>query len=103
MNDKATSGRCQVYESGLVFLRQRHGAMMSHLPAHLSCDAAVSEADLVLDGYTVSSRGRCVTRIGEEFVMRDSAYRCVRVPVDSTDPQVLGAIWADFCRPASGM
>lgn len=76
---------------------------MNHLPAHLSYDAAMSEADLVLDGYTVSSRGRCMTRIGGEFVMRDSAQRCVRVPAADTDALVLGAIWADFCRPASGM
>ena len=75
---------------------------MAHLPARLSGDTAVSEADLVLAGYTVSLRGRCMTRIGEQFVLRDSAHRCVRVRVADTNASALGAIWADFCCPSGG-
>ena len=75
---------------------------MSHLAANRSCNVAMSEADLVLDGHTISSRGRCMARIGEQFVMRDSAHRCVRVQVADTDASVLGAMWADFCRPSNG-
>jgi hypothetical protein len=77
--------------------------MMNHRPASLPRDDAMREADLVLDGYTVSSRGRCMTRIGAAFVMRDGARRCVRVPVASTDAVVLGAMWADFGRSAGEM
>ena len=75
---------------------------MHHLAANQSCNVAMSEAELARDGHTVSSRGRCLARIGEQFVMRDSAHRCVRVQVANTDASVLGAIWADFCRPSSG-
>ena len=76
---------------------------MNHLPASLPCDDAMREAGLVLDGYTVSSRGRCMTRIGAAFVMRDGTGRCVRVPVTTTDTPALGAMWADFSRPAREM
>ena len=76
---------------------------MNYLPASLPCDDAMREAGLVRDGYTVSSRGRCMTRIGAAFVMRDGAGRCVRVPVASTDAPALGAMWADFSRPAGEM
>jgi len=63
----------------------------------------MKEADLVLDGYTVSSRGTCMTRIGPAFVMRDGTHRCVRVPVTTTDAMALGAMWADFNRSTSEM
>ena len=56
---------------------------------------------MVLDGYTVSSRDRCMTRIGAEFVMRDGARHCVRVLVAETDAVVLGAMWAEFSRSVS--
>ena len=63
----------------------------------------MKEADLVFNGYTVSSRGRSMTRIGAEFVMRDDAHHCVRVLVAGTDAGVLGAMWAEFSRSASEM
>jgi hypothetical protein len=44
-----------------------------------------------------------MTRIGAEFVMRDGARQCVRIPVASTDAVVLAAMWAEFGRPASEM
>jgi hypothetical protein len=74
--------------------------MMNHFPAGLPWDDAMNEADLVLDGYTMAFRGMCVTRIGPAFVMRDGAYRCVRVPVATTDATALGTMWADFSRRA---
>src|SRR5271166_3802268 len=77
--------------------------MMDNDPARLPSDDAAREAALVLAGYTVSSRGRCMTRIGAAFVMRDDARQCVRVPVATTDAVALGAIWADFSRPAHEM
>jgi len=76
---------------------------MDNDPARLPSDDAAREAALVLAGYTVSSRGRCMTRIGAAFVMRDDARQCVRVPVATTDAVALGAIWADFSRPAHEM
>jgi len=76
---------------------------MNHLPASLRCDDAMQEVSLVLDGYTVSSRGRCMTRIGGAFVMRDGTGRCVRVPVTTTEAPALGAMWAAFSRPAREM
>lgn len=77
------------------------GAMMSDLPARPLCEDAMREADRVVQGYTVSFRGRCMTRIGAEFVMRDGARRCIRVPVAATDALVLGGMWAEFSRPAN--
>ncbi len=74
---------------------------MYHLPASLLYDDAMREADLVLDGYTVSSRGSSLARIGAEFVMRDGVGHCVRVLVAETDVGVLGAMWAEFSRAAS--
>jgi hypothetical protein len=44
-----------------------------------------------------------MTRIGGEFVMRDGARRCVRVPVTATDALALGGMWAEFSRPANEM
>jgi len=44
-----------------------------------------------------------MTRIGAEFVMRDGARHCVRVPVAATDAMGLGAMWAEFSRLASEM
>ena len=76
---------------------------MTYHPASFSCDDAMKEADLVLDGYAVSSQGRCMTRIDAEFVMRDVADRCVRLPAATTDALVLGAMWADFNHPAIAM
>jgi hypothetical protein len=76
---------------------------MNHSPASLPREDAMKEADLVLDGYTVSSRGTCMTRIGPAFVMRDGTHRCVRVPVTTTDAMALGAMWADFNRSTSEM
>jgi len=76
---------------------------MNQLPASLPCDDAMSEAGLVLEGYTVSFRGCCATRIGAAFVMRNGAHRCVRIPVATTDAVVLGAAWAEFSRPAYEM
>jgi hypothetical protein len=75
--------------------------MINQRPASLPCDNALNEAALVLGGYTVSSRGRCMTRIGPEFVLRDGAHRCIRIPVATTDAVVLGAVWAQFGRPTS--
>jgi hypothetical protein len=77
--------------------------MMNHLPASLSSDDAMKEAGLVLEGYTVSTGGRCMTRIGAEFVMRDGDRHCVRLPVATTDAVVLSVTWAEFGRPASEM
>jgi hypothetical protein len=76
---------------------------MNHHPASPPCDDAMREADLVLDGYTVSFRGRCMTRIGAAFVLRDGAHHCVRAPVATTAAPALGAMWAEFSRPISEM
>jgi hypothetical protein len=76
---------------------------MTHLPTSLLCDDAMNQADLVLDGYTVSVRGRCMARIGATFVMREGLDRCVRIPATNTDALLLGTMWADFCRPVSGV
>lgn len=100
---KVTGERRQIYEDGLVFYATNQGAMMAYLSASFSCDDAMKQADLVLDGYTVSSQGRCMARVGAEFVMRDGADHCVRVPAANTDALVLGAMWADFNHPATGM
>jgi len=74
---------------------------MTHLPASRPCDDAMREADQALLGYTVSFRGRCMTRIGTEFVMRDGTDQCVRVPVATTDALVLAGKWEEFSRPAN--
>jgi hypothetical protein len=76
---------------------------MNHSPASLPWEDAMKEADLVLDGYTVSSRGTCMTRIGPAFGMRDDTDRCVLVPVATTDAMAFGAMWADFNRTTSEM
>ena len=75
---------------------------MTYLPTSPLFDDAMNEADMVLDGYTVSARGRCMARIGAAFVMREGADRCVRIPARNTDALVLGSMWADFCRRESG-
>jgi hypothetical protein len=77
--------------------------MMHHLPASIPSDDDMKEAALVLQGYTVSTRGRCMTRIGAEYVMRDGAHHCVRIPVATSDAAMLGAEWAEFHRPVSVM
>jgi hypothetical protein len=41
----------------------------------------------------------CLARIGSEYVMRDGARRCVRIPVAIADLAVLGATWAEFSHP----
>ena len=74
---------------------------MNDIPANPPSDDAMKEADRVVQGYTVSFRDRCMTRIGAEYVMRDGAHRCVRVPVATTDALALGGKWAEFSRRAS--
>src|ERR1019366_4087151 len=86
-----------------VGLYVTEGAMMNHLPASPLSEDAMREADRVVQGYTVSFRGRCMTRIGGGFVMRGGARRCVRVPVTATDALALGGMWAEFSRPANEM
>jgi hypothetical protein len=74
---------------------------MNDLPASPPRDDAMMEADQVVQGYTVSFRDRCLTRIGAAFVMRDGGRRCVRLPVAITDTLALGRKWAEFSRPAN--
>lgn len=76
---------------------------MTYRPTALPRDDAMREADLVLEGYTVTARGKCMARIGPEVVMRDGAHRCVRVPAVTTNAIALGTLWMDFSCPASEM
>jgi hypothetical protein len=77
------------------------GAIMNRGPASLPTDEELQEVALSLQGYTVSARGMCLTRIGAEYVMRDGARRCVRVPVGKVDQELLGTTWSQFGRPDS--
>jgi hypothetical protein len=38
--------------------------------------------------------------IGKNYVMRDAARHCIRLPIATTDTAMLGAAWADFTRTA---
>jgi hypothetical protein len=72
-------------------------------PASVPTDEEVREVGLSLQGYTVCARGLCLARVGAEYVMRDGVRRCVRVPVEKADPELLGTMWAEFCHPESAM
>ena len=74
---------------------------MANDAASGSIDNDMREAALVLQGYTVSARGRCIARIGGEYVMRYAAGYCVRIPIAGVDALALGAKWAEFNRPAN--
>jgi hypothetical protein len=73
---------------------------MNYTSTRLPSDDEMREIDLVVQGYTVSSRGGCLARIDGEYVMRDSAQHCVRIPAAGADLGALGARWAEFSRPA---
>jgi hypothetical protein len=55
---------------------------------------------LVLQGYTVSTRGVCLARVVGNYVTRDGLRRCVRFLVDTVDPAALGAAWVAFSSAA---
>ncbi len=76
---------------------------MNYISARLPSDDEMREIDMVVQGYTVSGRGGCLARIGGEYVMRDGARRCVRIPVTGADIGVLAARWAEFSHPATEM
>lgn len=61
----------------------------------------VRDIGLVLQGYTISSRGSCMTRIGTDYVMRDSVRHCVRLPAAVHNSMTLSLAWAEFSRPTS--
>lgn len=69
---------------------------MNRTSPGLPTEDEVREVALSLHGYTVSARGRCLARVGSQYVMRDSAGRCVRIPVENANMALLGAAWANF-------
>ena len=81
-------------------MHHRQETMIDNITSIAPSEEDAGEVALVTVGYTVSSRGRCITRIGAEYVMRDASEHCVRSPVATTDVAALGVMWANFGPPA---
>ena len=64
--------------------------------ATLSGPVQSRDVSLVLQGYTVSTRGVCLARVVGNYVTRDGLRRCIRFLVDTVDPAALGAAWVAF-------
>lgn len=59
------------------------------------------QVELVINGYTISTRTAAIARIGADYVMRDCHGRRISLASDDTDPARLYAAWVAFQRIAA--